>query len=347
LKQLLNSVLFSLSKVYELVITLRLFLYKKGILKSKKYSIPIICVGNISTGGTGKTPMAIYLLKLLEKNKLNAVLLSRGYKRKIKGIVFANNKHTSIEIGDEPKEILQHLPLQKMVLSNSRTLGVEAILKKFEDVDVVIMDDGFQHLQLRPSFSIINTKYSNPFTNDKLLPLGNLRESTKGLNRANLVVVNDCPTEIVSLEINDFNINDIHYTQLNYSRNLYSIFEEKKLEINSTNFPKIVVITGIVSNNSMVNFLSQHTQIISVISLKDHFNYSSTFIEKTINNFDYKTENLSFVFTQKDAVKIAELKLKLDISERMFYLPIEIEIKNKEIFNQKILNHVRTYKTNN
>jgi tetraacyldisaccharide 4'-kinase len=97
----------------------------------------------------------------------------------------------------------------------------------------------------------------------------------------------------------------------------------------------------------MVNFLSQHTQIISVISLKDHFNYSSTFIEKTINNFDYKTENLNFVFTQKDAVKIAELKLKLDISERMFYLPIEIEIKNKEIFNQKILNHVRTYKTNN
>ena len=196
----LRLFLFPFSIVYSLIISIRNKLYDLRIFKTTTFDLPIISVGNLSTGGTGKTPHIEYLVSKLSNNYKLATL-SRGYKRKTKGFLLAKDSHTALEIGDEPKQFQTKFPNIDVAVDSNRVNGVEQLLKNRPDLEMILLDDAYQHRKIGRSINILLTEYSNPFFKDYILPMGNLRESRFGYNRANIIIVTKSPTVLSPLDI--------------------------------------------------------------------------------------------------------------------------------------------------
>lgn len=202
-----NLILLPLSKLYGLGIAVRNLMFKWHILKQKEFQVPVIVVGNISAGGTGKTPHTEYIITLLQY-KYHIGMLSRGYKRSTKGFVLATRRSTPLDIGDEPYQIYQKFGRDITVaVCEDRCHGIEEMLRLDPRINLIVLDDAFQHRYVKPTLSIVLTEFNNPVFYDKLLPLGRLREPQSAIYRADMVIVTKCPDQLNPLEYRIFKNN--------------------------------------------------------------------------------------------------------------------------------------------
>jgi tetraacyldisaccharide 4'-kinase len=353
--------LYPFSLVYQLITGFRNLLYDKGILHSGKFSIPVICVGNITVGGTGKTPHTEYIADLLGK-EFRVAVLSRGYKRKSGGFLIADKKSSVKDIGDEPMQIYLKLPDIIMAVDRNRSNGINRIMREFPETDVIILDDGFQHRSVKPGLSVLLTDYNRLFTRDNLLPFGRLRETAGNKRRADIIIVTKTDPSISEAEINS--IADelspstgqrLFFTTIVYD-DLKPVFENTESPVRSVSLPDksirgVVLVTGIASTGAIKNHLGQYFTEISHISFPDHH----YFVEKDFEKIQRAWEKLEsdqkiIITTEKDAVRLREFtNIATVIKNSLYYLPVEVGFlkDKKHEFDSLIFSYVRKNKTNN
>ena len=327
---LFKKALFPLKIAYSSVIRLRQLAYKYSIIKSHKFSFPIIVVGNLSTGGTGKTPMIDYLLQKFT-NKTTLAVLSRGYGRKSSGFFKLSKFSNASNVGDEPLMLLKKHPNTIITVGENRFKAIKKIVENYPKVKSIILDDGMQHLKLIPSFKILLTTFDKPWFKDELLPVGNLRANKSQSKHADVVVVTKCPhnidlkTKILYKKKLSINKNQkLFFTTISY--NDYVLGETK---INVAEFLKneFILVTGIANSKNLVNYLKSKNAKFNHYQFKDHHNYTKNQIDKFVKS------NKNILTTEKDYVKLATFKI-----QRLFSIGIEIKFVEGEKFFIKILN---------
>lgn len=325
----LRKLLFPFSLLYWGITTFRNLLYNRGWLKSKAYDLPIICVGNLSTGGTGKSPMIEFLINILKDNYKVGVL-SRGYKRKTKGFkeVFVNS--TVLETGDEPLQFKRKFPEVIVAVCEDRQTGIEHLKNR---IDLLLLDDAFQHRKVKPSFSVVLTTYDNLYVNDCILPVGNLREAASGAKRADIIVVTKCPKSIDNADMNVIR-EKIHpkghqkvfFSTIGYASHIQN--EEDSFPLSFLDTKKITLVTGIANPKPLVSFLNSKGLNFVHKEYGDHHHFSTSEL------IELEKENL-LLTTEKDYMRLKPV-IK---STPLYYLPITTEFLNggKEAFINRIL----------
>jgi len=318
--KLLRKILFPFNPLYYSVVFLRNKCFDFGIFKSKSYQTPIICVGNISVGGTGKTPMIEALIQLLQK-EYNIAILSRGYGRKSKGFVLAKNTSTAKILGDEPYQIAQKFPNVTVAVDANRQRGIDRLLHLDLPPDVIMLDDAFQHRKVKPGLSILLTAYDNLFCDDVILPSGNLREPRTGVQRAQTVIVTKSPNNLSSIEKDNIakrlalhpNQN-LFFSSIVYSSEIVSKTDSIFLEeLKTKNF---TLVTGIANAKPLVNYLKRLNLNFEHLEYDDHHEFS----KKELKEISSK----SFVLTtEKDFSRLQSLQHKT-----LYYLPITTQIQD-------------------
>lgn len=330
----LRFLLFPFAFLYGIIVWFRHFLYNHGLKKSKKYHLPIICIGNLSVGGTGKTPMTEYLIRLLKNDKKIAVL-SRGYKRRTKGFVLADSTSSAQTLGDEPYLYHRKYPEIQVVVNENRVEGVDKLLQHKPETQVVILDDAFQHRRIQAGFSVILTAYSNLYADDFFLPTGTLRDSKNRANKADCILVTKCPPTISEQEkekiirkIKPKKHQNVFFTTIKYAHFVYSA---QKTEPLSTWIEQpFTLVVGIANPEPLITFLKQQKADFKEIIFPDHHNFSFSEIEKL-------KKEPRILTTEKDFVRLYP---KL---QNIYYLPIEtsfISQEEKDLFNKKIKDFV-------
>lgn len=348
-----------LSGFYYLITAVRNFLYDNKVLKSHEFSSPVISVGNITVGGTGKTPHTEYIVNLL-KDKFNVTILSRGYKRKTKGYIQANKNSTVAEIGDEPKQMTQKFLGKAFVaVCEDRIKGINKILNKNIDNQLIVLDDAFQHRSVVPLVNILLTDYNRPLYEDHLLPYGQLRESSKNISRAHIIIVTKCPEDLKPIERNIIakNLNKlpsqaIYFTNFQYT-DLKSVFDQNTETPQITENTEILLITGIASPEPLKDYIKKtFSQKITHIKFKDHHNFRKKDIQKITESFKSLSADKIIITTEKDAVRLNELNFEQEIRKKMFFLPVKVnflslkETDDQEKFNNQLLKYVTEDTTN-
>ena len=343
----LRFLLLPFTVIYGGIVTFRNFLYTKNVLKSSKFDVKTISVGNLSTGGTGKTPHIEYLIRLL-KNDYKIATLSRGYGRKTGGFEQANETSTHKEVGDEPLQFYNKFKNEiNVYVENKRVTGVIEILAKAPETEVILLDDAFQHRAIKPGFSILLSDYSSLFYKDLILPAGNLRERRIEANRADLIVITKCPNNISGQEMSEIStkINIIANKLVYFSRIKYGEIKSFNIELPTLKLDELkpletLLITGIANPKPICNLLNNEQINYTHLKFPDHHNFTKKNITNIIDIFGGISQNKIILTTEKDAVRlksIAELN-HLPI----YYLEIEIEIiKDKNEFDNKILTYVK------
>lgn len=336
--KIVRLLLLPIVPVYWIVSLMRNTFYDKGVWSSKAFNFPVICVGNLSTGGTGKTPATEYLVNLLKDN-YNVATLSRGYGRSTKGFLLADDKSLATTIGDEPMQIYSKYKDDIVVAVNeNRVEGINQLKSQFSDIDVVVLDDAFQHRAVKAGYYILLTSYEQLYVNDFCLPTGNLREPVSGANRADVIVVTKCP-KTISLEeqqkiktlLNPKSGQEVYFSTIAYSENIKSKTTTKALiTLKGTKF---TLVTGIANPKPLVEFLNANDLDFNHLSYPDHHNFSANEIE-TLKGLPL------IVTTEKDYVR---LKNKLGQNDTLFYIPIAMKfIGNSEGFNKQITNFIES-----
>ena len=348
-----NKWLLPLSWLYGIGVALRNFLFHIGILKSRSYSLPIINIGNITVGGTGKTPHTEYLIKLLKDN-YQVTVLSRGYKRCSKGYRLASSNSPVEDIGDEPWLMKWKFPSIHMAVDKSRRKGIEHICSddKTRDTDVILLDDAYQHRYVKPGMNILLVDYNRMITDDALLPAGRLREPASEKRRADIVIITKCPHDIDETERrrleSDLRLEphqDLYFSTLRYG-SMYYLFQTDQVRPLSSISPEesVLLLTGIASPQQMLRDISCYTTNIAPLSYPDHHTFTSSDV-KTINSkFASLPSPRVIVTTEKDAARLLHASgLSEDVKAALYVLPIHIEIMRNEqhMFNNKIIDYVR------
>jgi tetraacyldisaccharide 4'-kinase len=338
---LLRKIAFPLSYIYKWIISFRNYLYDNQVLKSVKFDIPVIIVGNLSVGGTGKTPQIEYLIRLLSK-KYNVVVLSRGYKRKSKGFIMANKTSNAQIIGDEPFQYFQKFKNITVCVDTDRVHGVQQIINLKPKTEVILLDDAFQHRKIKGGLNILLTPFDNLYTDDYFLPSGNLRESAKGADRAQLIVVTKCPEKISEYE--QFKIieklkpkenQNVFFTSINYSTILKG---KHKLPINELEGGEILLVTGIENPYPLLHYLEGKKIKYKHLKFRDHHHFSDKDVVNIKNEFNKINSNKKVVLTtEKDYVRIfAKLP-------KAYYISIKITFINHKLdFDNRIINYVES-----
>jgi tetraacyldisaccharide 4'-kinase len=323
--KLLRKIFFPLVPIFYLISSVRNKLFDLNLLKSKAYNIPIICVGNLSVGGTGKTPMIEYLVRLMSKDNFLAIL-SRGYKRDTSGFILANDNTTVEEIGDEPYQYKHKFKNVVIAVDANRQNGIETLLGLNDSPDIILLDDGFQHRKVKAGLYILLTSFNKLFTEDYLLPYGDLRESKRGAKRADVLIVTKCPKDLkeetkaeIAKKIKLNSNQKLFFSGISYDDTIYS--EKESTSINILNGSKFSLVTGIANSNPLVEYLESIGLSFEHLNYKDHYNFT----EKDLDKLNRKKLILT---TEKDFMR---LKGKLDAS-KLFYLPIKTEIYNEDDF---------------
>lgn len=334
----LRIILFPFSILYGCITNIRNFLFDKGILKSYAFDIPIIAVGNLSVGGTGKTPQIEYLIRLLS-DKYKVATLSRGYKRKSEGFILANETSNAETLGDEPFQFYKKFPQIQVAVDANRKNGIEQLLSQSNKPEIILLDDAFQHRKVKAGFYILLTSYNDLFSDDFMLPTGNLRESRSGAKRANLIIVTKCPLTLSDVEQNAIRNKigldkDIFFTYISYEDKVYS--DENELQVSEIKHLDKIVIAGIANPEPFYTFLN--AKINNTITFADHHNFSDVDIKKIKNKAN---ENL-IITTEKDFVRLNGKLPKV----QLFYLPIKTSfLSNQATFDTEILNFIGGFST--
>ncbi|MDD7319164.1 MAG: tetraacyldisaccharide 4'-kinase [Prevotella sp.] len=348
----INKWLLPLSWIYGCGVRLRNKLFDIGVLKSRSFDIPVISVGNITVGGSGKTPHVEYLVRLL-KDRSKVAVLSRGYKRKSKGYLLAGKDTPMIEIGDEPYQIKKKFPNVHVAVDNDRCHGIDKLCGSAEtnDTDVILLDDAYQHRYVKPGINILLVDFHRLITHDKLLPAGRLREPKDGKSRADIVIVTKCPSDMKPMDfrvlIKTMNLRPyqtLYFTTLKYGclKPLYCGRDIKLEELKANR--NILLLTGIASPKQMISDLKSYSEKIFPMTFSDHHRFTSKDIRRLNERFAAMPEPKIIITTEKDAARLFGMDgLSDDVRHNIFALPIEVEfmLDKQDIFNQKIINYVR------
>jgi len=332
---MIKKILFWIFSIpFSLVTEIRNFLYNIGVLKSHQFNIPIISIGNLVLGGSGKTPTIEYLVRLLSYNYKVAVL-SRGYGRKSTGFILADTNSDASLIGDEPMQYFRKFKNIIVSVDSNRVRGINKLINLNLKPEVVLLDDAFQHRKVKPGISILLTDFNNLYSEDNIFPLGNLRESIGNANRADIIIVTKCDKNINKDQkrniIQKLNIGDnqkIYFSSIKYSKMVYDK-ESSKSIIEFKNI-KFTLVTGIADSTYLINYLNDNGYNFNHISFKDHHDFSNSDIIKI-------DQNDLIITTEKDYVK-----LFTKITSVLYYLPIEFVIDNEVDFSKQILDYIQT-----
>lgn len=361
LSQLQRISLCPLSFLYGIGVWVRNMMFDLHILPSKEYDIPVISVGNLTVGGTGKTPHVEYLVQLLSKNFVVATL-SRGYKRKTKGFFLAHDNSTATQIGDEPLQIKKKFKDVVVAVDAKRTRGIEKLQKLIPDLHVIILDDAYQHRYVKPGISILLVNYSRNIFDDCLLPAGRLREPASSRDRADIIIVSKCPENVRPIDLRllekqliQYAYQKVFFTKIAYQP-LVPVFQSTLPTLTPDDLAaqtdEIIVVSGIASNEEMVSYLEKFFPTVHIFQFKDHYHYTARDLHEIIELFAEISEKKKsyLITTEKDATKISAFdSLEEEVKNAFYYLPIQIEfLENKqETFDSLIYNYVHNNRPDN
>ena len=336
--KILIGLLTPLSWIYGAVAGVRNWMFESNFLKSVEYDIPVIGVGNLTIGGTGKTPHVEYIVENLSLDYKVAVL-SRGYKRKTKGFVLANAKSSPSTIGDEPYQIYHKFHGRVIVAAcESRKKGIEELLKLFPDLELIVLDDSFQHRWVKPKISILLTDYSRPFYKDKVLPLGRLRESPRQVNRADMVIVTKCPDDLqpISYRIASKDLDLMKFQKLFFSRYDYGslrpvFIDDSPYSVSLSSLSvrdSVMLLTGIANPRYIVRYFRQYPFRVKVDHYPDHHDFTKRDIMDIEKKFNAMPgERKIIVTTEKDAVRLMHNPyFPKELKPFTFYLPVNVRM---------------------
>lgn len=336
--KLLRRLLIPIVPVYYIVTWLRNKFYDYGIFKSITYEIPLIAVGNLSVGGTGKTPMIEYLIRLLG-SEFRVATLSRGYKRQSSGFVLADPAATASQIGDEPFQFYKKFPNIKVSVDADRRRGISNLLQLKDKPQVILLDDAYQHRKVKAGFYILLTAFDHLYANDILLPTGNLREPRQGANRAQAIVVTKCPPDLngnqkqnIIENLKPLSHQPVFFSSISYAQQISNGIDHKDLEfLKSKTFS---LVTGIANAQPLIDFLKSKDLKFEHLNFPDHHEFNDTEL-KTL-------QKKSFILTtEKDFVR---LEPEFSDVKKLFYLPIAITLDRPEAFNDLVKTYVNLNK---
>lgn len=312
---LLRKLLFPFAILYGFITSLRNYLYDKGIIKSYAFDIPVIAVGNLSVGGTGKTPQIEYLIRLLSPNYKIATL-SRGYKRKSEGFVLADFKSDAQTLGDEPFQYHVKFPDIQVAVDADRKNGIEQLLSQSLRPDIILLDDAFQHRKVKAGFYILLTSYDDLFYNDYMLPTGNLRESRRGAKRADVIIVTKCPANITKEEQERINAQigldvPVFFSTISYEDKISN--GSKSLLVEEIKPTSKILLAGIAKPKPFFDFLQSGTD--EMMEFPDHHNFS----QDELSAINKKANSKIIITTEKDFVRLRSNLL----NQQIYFLPIK------------------------
>ena len=336
--KMFRKLLFPFSIIYGFIVAVRNWFYDIGFFKSYSFDIPIIAVGNLSVGGTGKTPQIEYLIRLLSANYKVAVL-SRGYKRHSKGFLLANEKATATTIGDEPFQYFQKFKNIQVAVDSNRVKGINRLLSGTKKPEIILLDDAFQHRKVKAGFYILLTTYTDLYCDDYVLPMGNLRESKVGARRADIIIVTKCPKNISTYEQNAIKNKlklqtrqSLIFSFIDYNDSI--INKTKSIKIDDLRTINKLIIAGIAKPKPFIDFIKNDDD--DILIFPDHHHFT----QKDLNEINKKSKNKIIVTTEKDYVRLQDTFL----NEKLFSLPIKSSlINNDELFKSKILAFVNKF----
>ena len=366
----INKNILPISWSYGLGVGFRNLLFEMGVLKSRSFTVPVISVGNITVGGTGKTPHVEYLIRLL-KDHMNVAVLSRGYKRKSHGFVLAGKNTTMWDIGDEPYQMKQKFPDITLAVDSKRTRGIQKLIdgEAGKEIDVILLDDAFQHRYVKPGINILLVDYHRLVIYDKLLPAGRLREPVKSKDRADVVIVTKCPKDMKPMEFRVITkaMKLYPYQRLFFSTHEYdspkpvfpNMANHESLEslgvIDSMGVLEsldplsplagkhILLLTGIASPEQMVQDLTPVSPNISTLTFGDHHAFRPKDIRRINESFSALPAPKLIITTEKDATRLEAVEgLSDEVKSHLYVLPIHMNIMmgQQEDFNNYITKYV-------
>ena len=348
----INEWLLPLSWLYGLGVGIRNTLFDLGILKSRSFDVPVISVGNITVGGSGKTPHVEYLIRLLH-NKYRVAVLSRGYKRKTKGYILADENSTMSDIGDEPYQMHSKFKNVSIAVDRNRCNGIERLTndEPTKDTDVILLDDAYQHRYVKPGINILLVDYHRLIIYDKLLPAGRLRESKEGKTRADIVIVTKCPKDlkpmsfrVLSRAMDLFPYQQLYFTCLKYG-DLHALFNDSKRPLKDIKPNEhTLLVTGIASPEQMVEDLSPYCKNITSLKFSDHHQFNADDVEKINSTFAMMQTPRLIITTEKDATRLENIEgLSEEVKNSIYTLPVEVQVMldQQEKFDEVILSYVQ------
>lgn len=343
---IIKILLLPLSFIYGLIVGTRNFLFNNGILKSQEFRVPVLCVGNLTIGGTGKTPHTEWLLSVLQQ-EFRVACLSRGYKRKTKGFLLSDASSSAYDIGDEPMQIKRKFPNILVAVDEKRRRGIEKLLALPTPPEVIVLDDAFQHRYVKAGKNIVLIDYSRPVYRDCLLPAGSLRETPNALRRADYLIVSKCPDSLPPIEkrIIQKHLKIKPYQQLFFTSMQYGAIQPL-LPGGKVIFPNadssLLCITGIARPGPYIDYLKKFTKDITEIRYPDHHDFSIKDIRYIQSEFDAIANPVKYIFTtEKDAVRLLAHDLPQELKEKIFYIPIEpVFLNKKELLIEELKNYV-------
>ena len=339
--KLLRLFLFPFAVIYGSITSIRNFLFTMGVLKSYSFPMPTIAVGNLSVGGTGKTPQIEYLIRLLS-SKYRVATLSRGYKRQSQGFLLADASVNAAILGDEPFQFFQKFPAIQVAVDANRKNGIEQLLSQKNIPEIILLDDAYQHRKVKAGFYILLTAYGDLYADDYLLPTGNLRESRSGAQRAAIVVVTKCPKNLsndeqigIKKQLNLAENQQLYFTFIDYEDSVYS--KELQVKLADLENESKLLLAGIAKPASFFEHIKEANDVC--LTFPDHHHFS----ESEIIAVQKQAKGRKIITTEKDYVRLKDSIL----SEQLYYLPIRSSfISNEKEFEQTILDYVGTSSRN-
>lgn len=361
IKRISILITMPLSLLWGMVVGIRSMLFACGVYKQTSFKLPVICVGNLAVGGTGKTPHVEYLLKMLHTEGYRVAMLSRGYGRKTKGYVLANAQTTAREIGDEPYQVLQNCPFAIVAVCEKRVIGIQQLLKDHSEVDVIVLDDAYQHRYVKAGLNVLLTDSHRLYTQDHLLPWGRLREPAAAAQRAQVVVVTKCegckrpPLKVAPHQ--HLYYSEIVYAPLQPLMVPSASAEALNVGVTTSNallkkHAKVLLIAAIANPQPLVNHLRAQGAEVVLAEFRDHHNFQAVDAQRISRLWSEHACTLA-VTTQKDQERLIAIHelLPQTLTENMVVQPITVKLSaanNEDIntFNQTILHYVRTNQRN-
>ena len=345
--RLIHILLLPLSYCYGLLMMIRNGMYNCGILKSRAFDLPIVSIGNLSAGGTGKTPQIEYLIRLLQ-GKFRVATLSRGYGRNSAGYVLASKRSNYKYIGDEPMQFVRKFPEIHVAVDGNRERGITSLLQKFASLNVILLDDAFQHRRVRPGLSILLTDYHHLYTEDHVLPSGMLREFPCGAKRADLIVVTKTPKVFSPItrrriveDIRPANHQQVFFSYIHYEEPLPAFgWTEAFLQ----RYSYILLVSGIANEDPLREHLERKCTDLVRMKFPDHHPYSEEDAKRIVARFqDIPSQKKVIITTEKDLMrlKIPEIAAHLKMLP-VFYIPISVEFhgNDKADFDRIVTSYV-------
>lgn len=344
----IRILLFPFSLVYGAVIWLRNRMFDNNILKSSSFNLPVICVGNLSAGGTGKSPMVEFLLKILHSH-MEVAVLSRGYKRKTRGYALAGAGTTALEIGDEPMQFHLKFPEVSIAVGEERVVAIPQLLHDKPGTQVIVLDDAFQHRTVKAGLNIVLTDYSNLFTRDWFLPTGDLRDEKNSYKRADILVVTKCRPDLspeerkaILEEIRPLPHQHVFFSAIRYGIP-YHILHRNELSVNDS--MEVLLVSGIANPAPLKRYLQEVSKTYYEIPYSDHHIFSIDDLKEIVKRFDnMQTTNKIILTTEKDAVRLVKFEQQLK-ELPVYVIPIEVQFlfNEEQVFSDLITTFIKEF----